>query len=93
MLNNQFSSRKWSIDVLVQLKDLMKYKKVKGFCGYHQLSLDERRNAMNFLSKDQIQKTENKYFEDLRKDIRQCHRDLNRLCNLFKFQLSFENYS
>lgn len=47
---------------------------------------------MVFISKDNILKREYKYFEDLKRNVDTYNKDLESLCSIFKFQLSFENY-
>ena len=71
----------------------MKYKQVRGFMNYHDLEMEERRNAMNYLGKDLIHRTENRYLENLKMHIGKYDQQLYQICNLFQYMLSFENYS
>ena len=71
----------------------MKYKNCSRFMEFHALSNDERMFAMSYLNKELVYKTDNEYFDRLKSDIKVSHRELNKLVNLFEFQLSLENYS
>jgi len=71
----------------------MKHKKVKEVIDYHQFSMKEREAAMNYISKETIQKTETKDFRKLSEDLKRCNKHLYSFCNLFEFLLSFENFS
>jgi len=92
-LNKQFNDSKWSTDILAKNPYVMKHKKVKSLVNYHQFSNEEREAAMNYISKDAIQKTETKAFHKLSEDLKMCNRHLYKLCNLFEFLLSFENFA